>query len=475
MGSVSETLEALAQRARLQKLLAFPRTDAGNAEVFAEEHSNRFRYDHTRQQWRVWNGRYWAADETGESDRAALETARVRQMAAMLIDDPDLRKEHVDWALHSESTYSRRAMLTSAQSIGQLATTAADYDRDPFLLTVGNGTMDLSTGGLRDFRPGDLITRATDVIYSESAECPRWLRFLDEIFAGDRQLINFVSRAVGYSLTGDTREQCLFILHGGGANGKSTFLETLLRLVGTHAAITSFSTFLVHQNPGAPRNDLAKLHGARLVKAAESQKQAALDEATVKEATGGDTMSARYLYQEYFDFRPQFKVWLTTNHLPDIRGTDDAIWRRIHLIPFKQQFTGKSCDSKLRNKLERELSGILAWAVRGCLEWQRSGLGVASVVKAATLDYRRESDQIARFLKERCSRRGDDQASGHELYEAYSQWCSDRGEKPESNNTFAKRLAEHGIGKKRTQKGTMYKGVGLKEEVRGKLTGSGES
>ena len=177
-------------------------------------------------------------------------------------------------------------------------------------------------------------------------------------------------------------------------------------------------------------------------------------------------MSARYLYQEYFDFRPQFKVWLTTNHLPDIRGTDDAIWRRIHLIPFKQQFTGKSCDSKLRNKLERELSGILAWAVRGCLEWQRSGLGVASVVKAATLDYRRESDQIARFLKERCSRRADDQTLGHELYEAYSQWCADRGEKPEANNTFAKTLAEHGIGKKRTQKGTVYKGVGLKEEAK---------
>src|SRR5437879_7765418 len=153
MRTGSETLEWIVNRARMQKLCTFPLTDAGNAEVFAEEHGTRFRHDHTRQKWRVWNGRFWAADETGESDRAALETARVRQMAAMLIDDPDLRKEHVDWALHSESTYSRRAMLTSAQSIGQLATTAADYDRDPFLLTVGNRTLDLTTGGLRDFRP----------------------------------------------------------------------------------------------------------------------------------------------------------------------------------------------------------------------------------------------------------------------------------------------------------------------------------
>src|SRR5437870_9127838 len=172
MSGVQETLAMAADHARLQKLLAFPITDAVNAEVYAEEHGNRFRYDHTRQKWRVWNGRYWAADETGESDRAALETARVRQMAAMLINDPDLRKEHVDWALHTESTYSRRAMLTSAQSIEQLATTASDYDRDPFLLTVGNGTLDLSTGGLRDLRPGDWITRATDAIYSEPAESP---------------------------------------------------------------------------------------------------------------------------------------------------------------------------------------------------------------------------------------------------------------------------------------------------------------
>ena len=207
MGSVSETLEAVLNRARLQELVPFPLTDAGNAEVFAKEHGSRVRYDHTRQRWRVSNGRFWAADETGESDRAALETARVRQMAAMLINDPDLRKGHVDWALHSESTYSRRAMLTSAQSIKRLATTAADYDRGPFLLTLGNGTLDLRTGKVQDFRPDDLITRATDVVYSESAECPRWLRFLDEIFAADKQLVNFVRRAVGYSLTGDTRER----------------------------------------------------------------------------------------------------------------------------------------------------------------------------------------------------------------------------------------------------------------------------
>jgi putative DNA primase/helicase len=451
---------------RSTKLVPLNLTDAGNAEAFAILHGERFRFDHSRGKWLVWNGRYWMADETGEADRAALDTARQRLMAAMLITDTDDRQDAAQWSLHSESTYARRAMLTSAQSIASLATTAADYDRDPLLFTVGNGTLDLRTGELRECRPDNLITRATEVDYLAVAQCPRWMRFLEEVFLGDQELITFVQRAVGYSLSGDTREQCLLILYGGGANGKSTFLEIMLKLVGTHGAITSFSTFLVHQNPGTPRNDVAKLRGARLVKAAESQKQAALDEATVKEVTGGDTISARFLFREFFDFRPQFKIWLTTNHRPTIYGTDDAIWRRIRLIPFNQQFTGKRRDSRLREKLEAELSGVLAWAVRGCLEWQRIGLGDAPAVESATLQYRRESDHFGRFLSERCTDRPRDQASGRELFDAYVQWCANSGEKPESNNTFAKALADRAMQKKRTKKGTVYTGVGLRPSTK---------
>jgi putative DNA primase/helicase len=385
-------------------------------------------------------------------------------MAAMLVEDPDERKDQVAWALRSESMYTRTAMLNSAQTIQGLATKATDYDRDPFLLTVANGTLDLRTGKLRGCHPGDLITRATDIRYSPLAQCRRWSEFLEEIFLGDHKLIEFVRRAVGYSLTGDVREQCLFILYGGGANGKSTFLEILLKLVGTHAAVTSFSTFLVHTTPGTPRNDVAKLHGARLVKAAESQKQAALDEATVKEVTGGDTISARFLFREFFDFKPQFKIWLATNHRPAIHGTDDAIWRRIRLIPFRQQFMGRKQDPALREKLEAELSGILSWAVAGCLEWQRVGLGKAPAIEAATLNYRQESDHVGRFLNERCSARPQDHSPGKELFEAYVEWCGLSGEKPESNNIFAKALAERGIRKKRTRAGTVYEGLGLRPQ-----------
>lgn len=461
MASSAESPEAAANRERMRLLQSFNLTDAGNAEAFAMLHGDRFRYDRTRGKWRLWNDRYWVSDKKGEASRAALDVARQRLSAAVLIRGEEERVAAVKWAMKSESVYGRRATLESAQSISTLVTIADDYDRDQFLLTVGNGTLDLRTGQLRSFSPDDLITRATTVDYAPASQCPRWLQFLNEVFGGDQLLINFISRAVGYSLTGDTLEQCLFILYGGGANGKSTFLETLLQLVGGHAAITPFSSFLIQRSPGNPRNDVAKLHGARLVKAAESQKEGALDEAIIKEITGGDTISARFLFQEFFEFKPTFKLWLATNHRPSIRGTDDAIWRRIRLIPFTRQFSGRNRDLKLPEKLQGELSGILAWAVRGCLEWQRTGLGSSPVVETATLDYRRESDVLGRFMKERCMEGPKEQVAGKDLYQAYVDFCTANGEKPESNNIFAKALAERGVAKKRSRQGTVYKGIGL--------------
>src|SRR5262249_53133992 len=171
-----------------------------------------------------------------------------------------------------------------------------------------------------------------------SANAPRWLRFLDEVFSGDADLIAYLQRAVGYTLTGDTREQCYFMLFGVGANGKSTFVETLCKLLGAHAETAEFATFLNRRQSGAPRNDLASLHGARFVKAAESEHQAPLNESLIKEVTGEDTIKARFLFQEHFSFKPRFKIWLITNHKLDIRGIDDAIWRRVRFIPFEQQF-----------------------------------------------------------------------------------------------------------------------------------------
>lgn len=338
------------------ELRAFPRTDTGNAEAFELLFGNRFRYDHSRKRWMVWNGLYWVVDNNGETDRAAIDASRWRGTAFWLRsikDKEDTEKwiEDHTFALDSESVHGVRATLEIAKSLRTIATVTTQYDRDPGLLTVRNGTVDLGTGELRSARSEDLITRATNITHDASAKCPRWLQFLGEIFTMDVSLIDFIQRAVGYSLTGDTREQCLFILHGNGANGKSTFLEIVRRLLGPHAITTSFATFMIQRNVGAPRNDLAALVGARLVLASEAGQDASFDEAVIKQVTGQDTIAARFLYGEFFEYKPQFKIWLATNYKPTIRGGDDAIWRRIRLIPFNEQFKGdKRGSSHPRHK-----------------------------------------------------------------------------------------------------------------------------
>jgi putative DNA primase/helicase len=443
------------------KLLSFQDTDAGNAEAFELLHGHRFRYDHTREKWLLWNGRYWTEDRDGEANRAALSTVQARLWAAAKSKNRDSRKNRIEWSLHCESEWRLAALLRSARTIRSLATTTDQYDRNPFLLTVANGTLDLRSGELRPGRREDLITRATDVLFDPNAKASRWIQFLDEVFTGDDDLIAFIQRAVGYSLTGDTKEQCFFILYGGGANGKSTFVEIICKLLGTHAETAEFTTFLTKRDSGGPRNDLARLHAARLVKAAEGEQQARLAESTIKELTGEDTVAARFLFKEHFTFKPQFKIWLVTNHKPEIRGTDQAIWRRVRLIEFARQFEGTQRDPDLRRKLQEELPGILCWALEGCLLWQQHELGIAPGVERATQAYRQESDQIGRFLKERCIRGSKAATQAQKLFEAYREWCRLREEKPELQNLFARKLNERGVTKKRSRRGFAYHGVEL--------------
>jgi putative DNA primase/helicase len=218
---------------------------------------------------------------------------------------------------------------------------------------------------------------------------------------------------------------------------------------------------MVQRNVGAPRNDLAALVGARLVITSEAGEGAGFDEAVVKQITGQDTISYRYLYGEFFQYIPQLKLWLSTNYRPAIHGSDDAIWRRIRLTPFTQQFKGTKRDAELPEKLKAELPGILAWAVRGCLKWQRDGLGRPKTVLEATTEYRRESDQVGRFLSERCVSGKEHSVSGNALYSAYVQFCQQQGEKFLANNQFAEQIAKRHFEKKRTRKGWVYQGLGL--------------
>jgi putative DNA primase/helicase len=430
----------------------FIRSDAGNAERLVATHGQDLRYV-PGVGWHYWDGCRWRRDDDGELTRRVRDVAR--RMLRDATDEPDdaERKRAVAFALRSEGVQRLAAAVTLAAADQRVVVRGDLLDAHPMLLTCANGTIDLQTGRLLDAQRDHLITRATPVPYDPDAKCPRWERFLLEVFAGDDELIAFVHRLAGYCLTGDTREHALIVLHGAGANGKSTLVETLRRLLGELATAASFDAFTRARGDRGPRNDLARLRGARLVTASESGEGRRLDEATVKEVTGGDTLAVRFLYGEHFEFQPDFKLWLVSNHRPRVDGDDDAIWRRLRLIPFNVSFEGRE-DRTLTNALEHELPGILAWAVRGCLDWQHRGLQPPATVLAATIAYRDDEDTLGAFLAE-CTTPGG-QTRAADLRGLYETWCTANGETPIPGNELGKRLAKRGIEQKRGTKGARH-------------------
>jgi putative DNA primase/helicase len=377
----------------------------------------------------------------------AMSTVRGIARQAASEQDRDKADELWKWA-HRSQHETRITALLKLASVHELIVLAANrLDADPWLLNVKNGTLDLRTGKLRAPRREDYITKLAPVEFHRDAECPRWLQFLEEVFAGDKQLIAFVQRVVGYCLTADTREQCLFMLHGTGANGKTTLLEIVAVMLGEYARRADASSFTTAHRRSV-RSDLARLRGARFVPAVEVESDARLAEVLVKQVTGGDTIVASHLYHEEFEFRPTFKVALTVNDLPEIRGEDFAIWRRVRTIPFDVRISKP--DRTLPAKLHDELSGILAWAVRGCLQWQRRGLGQPGAVVEATESYRTDMDALRDFLDERCALGPNRKALNASLWTAYLKW-SDRHaiRHPLTHKELTQRLKARGFVQRR--------------------------
>lgn len=421
-------------------------TDLGNAARLIDRHGDHLRYCPDYGRWLIWDGKRWAPNVDGEVRRRAHETVRALLAEAADETDADARKALVKHAQGSEHSARISALLTEAEVMRPVPVRSDALDADPCLLTVANGTLDLRTGDLREHRPDDLITKLMDVEYDARAECPTWLAFLQRVFAEDADLTAFVRRAIGYSLTGRTDEQVLFLLHGNGANGKSTMVELLRELLGDYAQNTPASTLLQRGSSGeGVPNDVARLPGARLVTTAETGDGRRLDEERVKAITGGDVISARFMRAEWFDFRPSFKLWISTNHRPEVRGTDHAIWRRILLVPFEVTIPDAEQDKELPRKLCSELPGILAWAVRGCLEWREQGLAAPEVVKAATGRYREEMDVLGTFIADRCVLGPDKLTPTAELYASYAEWAKEAGEHVMSQTRFGRRLKERGL------------------------------
>jgi putative DNA primase/helicase len=426
---------------RAQPPQGYNLTDLGNSERFVARYGEEVRYCHPWGKWLLYDSTRWRVDDAGRAHRLAKETVRGIYREASEEGDENRRKALAKHARASESERRIRAILELAKS--EVAVSPDELDADPWLLNALNGTIDLRTGKLREHRREDFVTKLAPVEYRPDATAPAWEAFLKRVLPS-ADLRGFVQRAAGYSATGDTSEQCMFIHHGPGANGKSTFQETLSAALGDYAMRTPTETLLVKRS-GAVPNDVARLKGARFVTASETEEGRRLAEGLVKDLTGQDTISARFMRAEWFDFKPTHALHLSTNHKPEIRGTDAAIWRRIRLVPWAVTIPPAEQDRKLAEKLRDELPAVLAWIVRGCLAWQREGLQAPDEVRQATKAYRAEMDVLAAFLADCCVRDEDEEAFAGELWGAWKRWCEETGEQAGSQKRFGGRLAERGF------------------------------
>jgi len=461
-----------------------PYSDYTNALALVRDHGQDLRYCYPWKSWLVWTDIYWKRDTSGAVVRMAKQTIKRLARHAEDLDDDTAVKALLAHVKSSLATAKLKALVESAQSEPGIPVQPEDLDGDRWLLNCTNGTLDLRTGIPRPHRQADLLTKCLPVAYDPHAECPTWERFLWRIMGGTtrdedtedmpagklenrqaadqraKRLIGFLQRAIGYSLTGETREQCLFVLHGSGSNGKSTFLEVLQALLGDYAQSTPSASLLAKDRHDGIPNDIARLRGARLVTAVEIGEGKRLNEELMKRLTGQDTLTAHFLHAEFFDFKAEFKLCIACNHLPQIRGQDHAIWRRIKLIPFTVTIPDEEQDKDLPAKLSTELPGILRWTVQGCLDWQREGLGTPEEVKVATADYRASMDVVGRFLAEECVEQPYAKVKASALYKAYQEWCATNGEPCDPQRSFGMRLSEQGY-RRYTNNGSWWEGIGL--------------
>ncbi|MGV0975797.1 MAG: phage/plasmid primase, P4 family [Azonexus sp.] len=447
-------------------------TDLGNARRLVQLHGSDMRYCYAWNAWLVWDGTRWNRDESGQAQRWAKHTVTRIYTAAGDAEDSD-RKGLAKWAMQSEARDRLSAMVDLARSEAGIAVRPDDLDTDAMLLNVANGTLNLRTQLLQPHRREDLITKLAPVAYDAAATCPLWDAFLWRIMGGRQDMIDFLQRAVGYALTGDVSEQVLFYLYGHGANGKSTFLTTVLAMLGKDFA-TQAAPELLTQGDRHP-TEIADLRGMRFVASTEVEDGRRMAETLVKQMTGGDVMKARFMRGDFFQFDPTHKLFLAANHKLVISGPGKAIWRRIRLIPFDVTISDDEKDPRLPEKLRAELPGILAWAVRGCAAWVAQGLNTPADVTTATSEYKSEMDVLGRYLEERTVTGTSFVVQAKPLYLDYQDWCKENGERELSQVRFARDLADRGYTKEtsKSTRLTTYQGIGLAYTESDKSRGDG--
>lgn len=443
-------------------------TDLGNSQRFVAEHSDELRFVGSWGKWSSYDGKKWVTDETGRAEHRAKETVKcmMRDSGALLsrvrdaldaaeasgdADQIAFEKDtwksasaSMQWALKSHDAPRIRAIVQLARSAPELAIQHSQLDADPWLLNVENGTVDLRTGELREHRASDLISKLAPVVFDPHATAPTWEKFLARAMGDNEELIAFVRRVTGYALTGVIREHALAFHYGSGANGKSTFVNTLQAMLGDYAKKAPRG-LLFQQFGSKHETELTVLFGARLVSCAEVAESATFDEALVKDLTGGDPITARRMREDHWTFSPTHKLWLAGNHKPRVKGADEGIWRRLLLIPWTVTIPEAERDLKLSEKLAAEWPGILNWGIRGCLEWQRDGLGYPEQVARATSRYRDESDPLREFFDWHCVFEPEGRIARSALRARYEEYCKDAGAEPLGAKRFAEGLRRRDV------------------------------
>ena len=376
-------------------------TDISNAKLFTEMFKNQVCFSRDYGGWFIYNGKTWQKDKNSQIKSYAIEVyERLREHLQNYTGNKFALEAYAKHVKSSGSDGKLNSMVNRSEAF--LGVPLENFDCDQNLFNCNNGTFNLETMKFQSFDPSDLLTKISPVDYIKEAECPLWHKFLNDIFLGDQEVIDFMQRAIGYSMTSSIKEHCMFIFYGTGRNGKTTMIETISKIFGSYSIGLPPESIMHKKNGNNIPNDIARLKGARRVTVSESKENVTLDEALIKRLTGGDLITARFLNKEFFDFYPVFKLFLYTNKKPNIHGTDIGIWRRIRMIPFDLTILEEEKDEALPEKLEKELSGILSWALEGCRKWKESGLKTPRKILEATSIYQTEEDDIGQFIEDHC-------------------------------------------------------------------------
>jgi len=443
----------------------YPWTDIGNAERLVAAHGDELIYCAQLGGWLVYDGVRWIKDHTDQAIGLAQTTVRKIKEEIANITDPEKISQLGKFATKSEHASRVKALLEMAKPM--LAVRQDQFDADPLVINCLNGTFDLRSREFRPHSPKDMLTKVTGAEYNPGAKAPIFLSALDQYFDGNEGMIAFLQKAFGYSLTGDTREQCFFVPFGDGANGKTTLIETVAFASGEYAQAASSATFSAQRKSSPIGDDLAALKGARLVSASELTSGDWWDESRLKLLTGQDSVSCRKLYGEPFTFTPKCKFWISTNRLPNFDGSNDALTRRMRVIPFDITIPAQKQDKELLDKLKGEAAGVLHWMIEGALRWLEEGLESPKEVREATEKYRREQDSLEQFLEEECVLQDAGRIKTKDLKEAYERWCTENGFKALPKREISGYLEKRGITTKKTNGVYMCIGVTVKQSDTG--------